>query len=269
MAEGLIAQDRACAQCGLPVKGRSIHCSDTCKNKTHHQRKVAKGYVYRPSVEKHGRTCEVCGTVFARVKRQDDAARCCSRACGFALRRWQCERQKAYTEARDMLRAWGERQRNPPKPKGPRLTPLQAYHAERRAKGCKLCGGPLAVGVLWQHSCETCRSANRKEQRRAGKANRRAKLRAVEREWVVPFKVFERDGWRCHMCKRKTPQRLRGTYLPNAPELDHIVPLAMGGGHTYANTACSCRSCNGKKGATTYGQPSLFAYSPRQANLTA
>ncbi|WP_413247018.1 HNH endonuclease [Sphingomonas sp. 1P06PA] len=71
--------------------------------------------------------------------------------------------------------------------------------------------------------------------------------------------MFERDGWRCHLCHRSTPKRLRGSYKPSAPELDHIVPLAKGGSHTRANTACACRQCNGAKSDRVYGQPSLFS----------
>ena len=84
-------------------------------------------------------------------------------------------------------------------------------------------------------------------------------MKSVEYERVDPIKVFERDGWRCHMCGCKTPASLRGKMVDRAPELDHIVPLAVRGAHTYANTACSCRKCNGLKGATIKGQPSLLA----------
>jgi 5-methylcytosine-specific restriction endonuclease McrA len=72
--------------------------------------------------------------------------------------------------------------------------------------------------------------------------------------------VFERDGWRCHLCHRKTPQRLRGTHKSAAPELDHIVPISKGGAHSYANTACSCRRCNGLKSNNVLGQPSLLVF---------
>ena len=68
-------------------------------------------------------------------------------------------------------------------------------------------------------------------------------------EPVDPFKVFDRDGWRCQCCGCHTPRRLRGTYEGNAPELDHIVPLAAGGDHSYANTQLLCKSCNLAKGA--------------------
>lgn len=75
---------------------------------------------------------------------------------------------------------------------------------------------------------------------------------------VDPFVVFDRDDWRCQLCGVKTPRKLRGTYEPNAPELDHIIPVSKGGMHTYLNTQCACRRCNIKKGNKILGQMMLF-----------
>jgi 5-methylcytosine-specific restriction endonuclease McrA len=72
----------------------------------------------------------------------------------------------------------------------------------------------------------------------------------VEYQYINRTKVFERDGWRCQMCGKATPKYRKGTRYPNAPELDHRTPLALGGPHTYANTQCACRACNAAKGAT-------------------
>jgi 5-methylcytosine-specific restriction endonuclease McrA len=47
---------------------------------------------------------------------------------------------------------------------------------------------------------------------------------------------------------------LRGTHADRAPELDHILPLAAGGDHTFDNVACACRKCNQAKGALPLGQ---------------
>jgi 5-methylcytosine-specific restriction endonuclease McrA len=84
-------------------------------------------------------------------------------------------------------------------------------------------------------------------------------LRGATVELVDPIKVFERDGWRCQLCMRKTPARLRGSYDPRAPELDHIVPISKGGAHSYINTQCACRECNGKKLDRPLGQLRLIA----------
>lgn len=77
-------------------------------------------------------------------------------------------------------------------------------------------------------------------------------------ETIDPLVVLERDNWRCHLCGVSTPKRLRGTTDNRAPEVDHIVPVAAGGDHTYANCACACRLCNRRKGDRPMGQLRLF-----------
>lgn len=95
--------------------------------------------------------------------------------------------------------------------------------------------------------------------KRAYRSARKAKLRAVTVEKFDPIDVLERDGWHCQICGVSTPRSLRGSFRPNAPELDHIVALARGGEHSMANTQCACRSCNGiKSDGPPTGQIGLF-----------
>lgn len=94
--------------------------------------------------------------------------------------------------------------------------------------------------------------------KRSSRKVERARLRGAKVESVDPTKVFIRDGWKCQLCGVKTPKKLRGTTRPNAPELDHIMPLSLGGEHSYRNTHCACRACNGAKGATPMGQMLMF-----------
>jgi 5-methylcytosine-specific restriction endonuclease McrA len=94
--------------------------------------------------------------------------------------------------------------------------------------------------------------------RRTARKKERARLRGCLVEAVDPIKVFERDGWRCHLCGRKTPRRLRGTTDGAAPELDHIIPLSRSGAYSYVNTACACRRCNGEKSNNIRGQLLMF-----------
>lgn len=78
---------------------------------------------------------------------------------------------------------------------------------------------------------------------------RRVRKTAAPSEFVDPIKVLNDGGWHCYLCGVATPRDLRGTRAPNAPEVDHRIPLARGGSHTYANCACICAACNRSKGA--------------------
>jgi len=73
-------------------------------------------------------------------------------------------------------------------------------------------------------------------------------MREVVYERIDPIKIFKRDNWKCKLCDIDTPRTLRGTIEDNAPELDHIMPLALGGSHTANNVQCLCRKCNCDKG---------------------
>lgn len=73
-------------------------------------------------------------------------------------------------------------------------------------------------------------------------ARRRAlKAGAPRVEKIDRAYVYERDGGRCHICRKKAPQR--GFHL------DHLIPLSKGGEHTHDNVAVAHASCNARRGA--------------------
>lgn len=230
--------------------------------------------------ERASLTCERCGASFWRPCQPRDSRRFCGRACGMAhvhdARRARAVAQANACKERDAARAilkmqarmrvcvmcgvawvmrsgqavchkercrfdkaWANNRRwNPPTPP--------------RTGTCATCGEP------WKHQG---RGAQRKLCRRctnrAGSgtsAQRARRAGVVSRSDVDPMKVFARDDWRCQLCGIHTPKRLRGTTESAAPELDHIIPLALGGPHTNDNVQCACRACNHAKGATWRGQ---------------
>jgi len=75
--------------------------------------------------------------------------------------------------------------------------------------------------------------------------------------------VFERDGYRCHICKKKTLAKYvirDGHADPMSPTVDHHpYPLSAGiKGHEWDNVRCACLKCNVRKGASWSGQMLLF-----------
>lgn len=146
--------------------------------------------------------------------------------------------------------------------------------AARRPRCCIRCSSDYEAKTKHQRFCsDECRYASLSERKKRSrqtewfksskraehkryKTKRRARL-GIDAQSIDPVAVFRRDKWTCHMCKAKTPESLRGTCDPLAPELDHLIALADGGSHTWANVACSCRKCNGLKGARSFGQLNL------------
>lgn len=129
-------------------------------------------------------------------------------------------------------------------------------------KSCTTCGAsfapPKAKSRPTDFCSNTCKDAGYAKHKRVARSRRRALTKTVTVESVDPFKVFERDKWRCQLCGVRTPKAKRGTYEPTAPELDHIITLAEGGEHSYRNTQCACRKCNGAKSSRSMGQLLMF-----------
>lgn len=122
---------------------------------------------------------------------------------------------------------------------------------------CRLYGRKIQL-------CAKCANERTRERKReyrksGGKTHiSRAKHYGCEYTSFDPLSILKRDEWQCQICDCSTPERLRGTQDDNAPELDHIVPLAAGGEHTPENTQCLCRVCNSIKG--TQSQSYMTAY---------
>lgn len=74
-------------------------------------------------------------------------------------------------------------------------------------------------------------------------AKRRARKRALPAEDVKRSLVFERDEGTCGICGEAVD--------PADWHLDHVVPLAKGGHHTYENVQVAHPGCNQSKGART------------------
>lgn len=62
--------------------------------------------------------------------------------------------------------------------------------------------------------------------------------RSLGRE--IRMRVAERDSWTCSYC--------RASVSPNSCEIDHVVPVALGGTDDVGNLALACYRCNRRKG---------------------
>jgi hypothetical protein len=248
-----------CVDCGAPIWAKSQRC-----------KACYEGRRARPAEE---RECKGCGKIFKRNPKKGDAARYCSRACAFShSKTWRRKRERLPPRSRVWFRhcarcespfvarrsevvmcskqctfaASKEKRDRERAPKPPKPMALRC---------CLRCGVEFASQRAKRYCSKRCARYIR---RKMEKALRRARGRVVA-ERVSPRRVFERDGWRCQICGKATPSERRGSTRSNAPELDHRVPLSKGGAHTYANTQCACRACNGVKGnKTEAGQIALF-----------
>lgn len=204
-------------------------CSSACAN------------VFNAGGKPRSRICEACGGAYQAC---DYRQRFCSRECGQAgrvNRRWPTCRLYWHSCQRcDRGFATGN----------PRSRFCSDDCAGRRCR----CGAPLDPR---RRSCVDCVDTARRTGRRSARAARRARERAARRESFSVLAVFERDGWRCHLCGKQVLRSARVPH-PKAPTIDHLVPLAAGGDHTRANVATAHFLCNSLRGARGSAQLALI-----------
>ena len=101
--------------------------------------------------------------------------------------------------------------------------------------------------------CKPCLSHNYGAQRKWGKIKRKHRM-AGGSSGISPTRLYERDDRMCALCHRVTDHPrvwehwiTNKRWMPNAPTVDHIIPLAKGGTHTWDNVQLAHWSCNSDK----------------------
>ncbi len=78
----------------------------------------------------------------------------------------------------------------------------------------------------------------------SGRIIERCKRHNTKYKHIEPITILERDKWVCQLCLATLDRDKRGTLYGDAPEIDHIIPLAKGGQHIESNLQVLCRNCN-------------------------
>ena len=106
---------------------------------------------------------------------------------------------------------------------------------------CASCGTKIRAGFTHCTKCsKDAWKIKNPDKVRDDNSKRRAKVAAATVENVSRAIVWARDKGICGICK----QKVSGTW-----HLDHVIPLARGGTHTYDNVQVTHPKCNMKKWA--------------------
>lgn len=137
---------------------------------------------------------------------------------------------------------------------------------------CINCGKPVETGKAVRKSCsDECEAERHKEYSRRAYARlmeteegrnkvrereyrRKARKKAAFVEDVDRSVVFDRYGWDCHICLSPIPKDGKWPQ-PDFGTLDHVIPLAKGGMHSYENVRPAHLRCNIEKGAKILDAP--------------
>ena len=124
-----------------------------------------------------------------------------------------------------------------------RLLSKNGYIGERIDYfGCKECGA-LFVGKPRSNRLYCTRECATRASKRVGKHRRRTAERVGD--FITTYDLGVRDGWRCHICGKKITLRAGGDAM--SPSIDHLIPVAADGPHTWANVAIAHKGCNSKR----------------------
>lgn len=130
---------------------------------------------------------------------------------------------------------------------------LRSTSASRWVAGtCARCAEPFnsrAINSSGRYCSDDCKRAQ-------GRSRRRARKRMAAHQPYARTDIFERDGYRCHLCKRMT-KRSAVVPHPRAPVIDHLIPLGPGDDAPY-NVATACFMCNSKRRDVGPAQLILF-----------
>lgn len=112
------------------------------------------------------------------------------------------------------------------------------------ARPCAICGTAFTSRIPHEVLCsDACRRVRKREHDQF----RRALRRTASVSRVNPLDIYERDGWRCHICHRPI-LRDKAWPHPRSRSIDHLIPLTRGGNHEPANVKAACLRCNLSKG---------------------
>jgi 5-methylcytosine-specific restriction endonuclease McrA len=130
----------------------------------------------------------------------------------------------------------------------------QSYNEYRRRTGKKIrysdlmnCKCGKLIGKRF-HKCMNCVLEDKDSYEILSKRRRYLAYRAGDRgiSWRV---LGKRDHWFCHLCGNPVTAKPGTAYVPDGATVDHIVPIAKNGTHTWNNVALAHRSCNVARGA--------------------
>lgn len=129
-----------------------------------------------------------------------------------------------------------------------RVNPRPRKAPNARQCVCEICAKPFMGDNRQYLRCSPgCRRIGANRANIKFVQHRRAKERDPAADKFAPRVVYERDEWTCGLCGSSIDPAHRAP-SPDAPSIDHIVPLSRGGTHTLANVQAAHLGCNVRKG---------------------
>lgn len=190
--------------------------------------------------------CKTCGTV---VTRSFISVRHGKGTCPICYEQEQQERKRIRTLRKAEERQQREEQRKIKAVRRQEKKQAEAKERERKRilklHACLVCGEITARPKYCSKICA------RRAQDKTQEIRRRTRMRSLPMDSDITLEgLYKRDGGRCHICgmlclpddyEIRGGQKQCGEYYPS---IDHVIPLARGGSHTWDNVKLAHRRCN-------------------------
>lgn len=130
---------------------------------------------------------------------------------------------------------------------------MQRIAERQTTRTCPVCGAKVTNKVYCGPTCRNRAKNSRKEIARRS----RLKDACVDRDITLEA-LFKRDAGVCHICGERCNFEdytvLDDTFIAGNfyPSIDHVVPLAKGGHHSWDNVKLAHRVCNSRKGTLSH-----------------
>lgn len=249
---------RKCVICGkeFNASGSTKTCSEECR----YVRRINKKYEWRYSHTDINRletkTCVICGKSF--VPSQNSLQVTCSDECRKIHNREKCKRNYYKSSKHYSREEWLaiQRQRGAKQREETKLKKKEQREQEKKEKIrtgiCIVCGKEFTTLNPAQVTC----SSECGKRWKYHKKDRRTKGKVVDNDITLEA-LYNRDSGVCYLCgckcnwddKTVTSEGYTITG-PTYPTIEHVLPLAMGGLHSWKNIRLACFKCNSTKGAT-------------------
>lgn len=277
-----VSYDRACAYCGKEYTAHDIrgqYCSRKCKDIA---LRIRKGIKCNTNPEPYHKICVVCGKPFDTFR---DAGVTCSPECAKihgrypttnakhinTVEKWVNEAQRGFeyvshTKGRVKMKCKCcgnvlERSKSTVRDKNVKCEYCEEAKQLQEARQKMACFLIALKDAKTPKQCASCGktfTSNYPTQKYcSGKCKRSGRTyRSRCRHYgvyydpsVTRIKVVRRDKNICQICGKTCNPKDKswGSLGPDFPTLDHIIPLAKGGTHTWNNVQCACAICNSNK----------------------
>ena len=205
--------------------------------------------------------CPICGKTF---ETNNFRAKYCSEACKkkgrlITAKRWRDDHPDYHKEWEDehpdYKKEWADSHPHYSRDRARKRRGTVEYH-----RICEICGEPFVTTFPWQLTCSKACHAIFNSTRDTRRLKRLKENGDID-PTVSLRALIERDKGVCYLCGNTVEENdfvirdgikcIGKTY----PTIDHVIPVAKGGTHTWVNIRLAHMGCNAQKGAKYNGRP--------------